>query len=258
VLYHFAPWTLFIIALFQKNIPGKIRKNDFVFYTFLVCIINILVYWLSPQVYARFLFMFLPLLYSILFYIFFEYITAKNWQYKTIRGLLAFFTFSLFVTFLILPFLNVAENRSYIYLRCFFLAAAFAALLWVIIKYKTIWLYFFILGIGFFRIGFNWYILEPRTKQFKEIELAGKHIAAITRAGELYILNNAGIGNFDGLSYHIATGRNKVLKYKTEIDNESFFIADKTQLKGKNYTPFYVFKNDNIDSLFVVKFKPAN
>jgi 4-amino-4-deoxy-L-arabinose transferase-like glycosyltransferase len=254
MLYHYAPWTLFILVIIQKNIRKLIKTNDFIVYSFLVLIINLLIYWTSPQVYARFLFMFLPLLYSVLFYVFFEFIKESSWQYKFIRFLLISFSGLLLITFLVLPFLKVVKEPSFIYLKCFSLAFVFAALLWMMIKYSALYLYAVVLVVIFFRIGFNWFIMEPRAGQFKEVEDLSEKIVQITKGEKLYLLEGAQTGNFDGMSFHIATRRNEVLKFNNGAEKESFFIADRDQLEGKKYTSYLTFINDVSDSLKLVKF----
>ncbi|NJO25025.1 MAG: hypothetical protein HC867_03360 [Bacteroidia bacterium] len=114
MLYHFAPWTIFIIAVFQKYLWKKIKGNDFIYYSFLIFLFNILVYWLSPEVYARYLFMFYPLLYSILFYLFLQWLDETTWQHKTINRIFLSSVFLLALTFALLPFLNVAKDRTLI------------------------------------------------------------------------------------------------------------------------------------------------
>ena len=254
MLYHFAPWTLFIVAIFQKNTLKLIRKNDFIFYSFLVFIINLVLYWTSPQVYARFLFMFLPLLYSILFYLFFNFLTENSWQFKLVKRVAYFSCTLLFIAFLILPFINVIKNPDFIYLKCFSLALVFGILLWVTVKFKSLYLYVFLLAVIFVRIGFNWFILEPRAKKHEEIETLCEKIVQLTEGKKLFILKDAKIGYLDGMSFHIATRRHEVLKIKEGADMESFFIADKDQLKGKKYTSLLSFTNYLSDSLLLIKF----
>ena len=68
-----------------------------------------------------------------------------------------------------------------------------------------------LLAVLFFRIGFNWYILEPRMNKYQEVKDLGDKIVDITKGKKLFILDGSYPGNFDGLSFHIATGRNEIL-----------------------------------------------
>jgi 4-amino-4-deoxy-L-arabinose transferase-like glycosyltransferase len=254
VLYHFAPWTLFSVVMLQKKIRKCIQNNDFIFYSLLVFSINLIIYWLSPDVFARFLFMFLPLLYSILFYLFFESLTENSWQHKLVRGVILFCLSLLLIVFLVLPFAGLVKDSGFVYFKSFSLSLSFAVLLWMAIKFRSIQLYTFLLAVIFVRIGFNWFVMEPRAKKFETAEKFSEKIVLISKGRNLYILKGAKVGNFDGMSFHIITRRNEVLKFNNNTDNKSFFIADNNQLKGKEYTTFLHFTNYLSDSLQLVKF----
>ncbi len=65
-LYHFAPWTIFIVFLFRKDAVKALWRDQFGRFVILVFGLNIIVYWTSPGVHPRYLFMFLPLLFVLL------------------------------------------------------------------------------------------------------------------------------------------------------------------------------------------------
>ncbi len=70
--FHFLPWTFLAVYLLRKNAWQFILRNDFIFWNALVLGINILPYWLSVQVYPRYLLMLVPALYTVLFYLHFQ------------------------------------------------------------------------------------------------------------------------------------------------------------------------------------------
>jgi len=253
ILYHFAPWTLFVIALFQRKVWKKIKENDFIHYSFLIFFFNILVYWLSPQVYARYLFMFLPLMYSILFFLFFRWLDESSWQHKTINGVFLFSVLLLALTFTVLPFLDVVKDRTLIFQKCFLLVLVFGLLAWFMIRFKSIRLYGFIIAVIVFRIGFNWYILEPRAEKFVKAEATAATIAGLSAHAPLYILGNSQVGNFDGMSFHIATRRNEILRINKEIIPGAFYITDSAQISGVGYEHLLSFTNYLSDPLMLVK-----
>ena len=119
----------------------------------------------------------------------------------------------------------------------------FAILLWIAIRYKHLQLYVFLLAVLCFRMGFNWYILEPRAKKYQEMKDLSQQIVDITKGQKLFILGESYPGNFDGMSFHIATGRNEVLKISGFTDTAHFYIAGKKQLQGKQYKTYVSFTN---------------
>jgi 4-amino-4-deoxy-L-arabinose transferase-like glycosyltransferase len=253
MLFHYAPWTLFVVALFQKKLGPALRRNDFIFYCLLVFLVNFPLYWLSPEVYPRYLFMFLPLIFSIFFYLYFEILDENSWQHKLVNIVIIVICVVLFVTFLILPFTGLTKQAVFYPVV---LAIIMAFLIWYFFRVKEIRLFVFLLALLVFRMGFNWFILTERAVKYKVAEARGEEIARITNGKGLFILQGSSIGNFDGLSFHIATRRGEVLKIRELQDTSVFYIADKKMLAGKNYTSYFSFPNFYAeDSLQLVKFR---
>jgi 4-amino-4-deoxy-L-arabinose transferase-like glycosyltransferase len=72
VIYHFLPWTILFIVLFKKGIIKKIKANHFLSYLSLIFIFNILVYWISPEIYPRYILMFMPIFFGVTAYFYLE------------------------------------------------------------------------------------------------------------------------------------------------------------------------------------------
>lgn len=255
-LYHFAPWTLFVVTFFQKNLWQKLKQNDFVYYTVLVFMVNIIIYWISPRIHARYLFMFLPLFYSICFYLYFETLNNNSWQYKAVNITLFVACFALLLTFLILPFLKLKIETNQPVLKSLVLVFLFALVVWAMFRMKQYRYYVFILAIIFFRFGFNWFVIESRGKRYTESESVTEQIVSKTKGHDLFILRNAETGNFDGKSFQIMIGRKEILKFADSIRFDAFYIIDKHQAQGKKIEKFMSFNNFYPDTLMLVKFLP--
>lgn len=67
--YHFLPWTLLAVYFFKKNSWLLIRQNRFVSWNLLVLAVTILPYWAAVEVYPRYVFMHVPLVYTALFFL---------------------------------------------------------------------------------------------------------------------------------------------------------------------------------------------
>ncbi len=252
MLYHFAPWTLFVIAFLQKNIGSKLKQNDFIFYSLLIFLVNFPVYWLSPEVYARYLFMFLPLIYSVCFYLFFETLSTSDWQHKLINAITVGAPILLLIGFITLPFTSYLNQPIFYPIA---LAIIMTFLVWFSLKFKTIRLFVFLLSLLVFRMAFNWFVLTERIPPYREAKERAYYIASITKGKPLYILKGSEIGNFDGASFHISTQRGEVLKIREMTDTSAFYISDLIQLKTRTYTNYFTFQNFYApDSLRLVKF----
>ena len=253
MIYHYAPWTLFAVTLFTPGFRKKLKENRFIFYSVLLFLVNFPVYWLSPEVYPRYLFMFLPLMFSVFFYLYFTHLGPGSWQHRFIYGFTLLLCGLLLVAVLVAPFTGYVRPSQIGYI--IFLSLLFAYLLWLTWRYRDLYLYSLLLAVLVFRVGFGWFVMPERAKKHIVYRERAEKIAEITGGKPLHILYRADIGNFDGMSFHIATLRGEVLGYKRGVDSASFYIADREQLQGKPHTVFLKFPNFYApDSLSLVKF----
>ena len=61
--YHFLPWTALLLLAVHPRARRAVREHDFAGYCLVVFLVNLPVYWLSPNVYPRYLLMLFPLLF---------------------------------------------------------------------------------------------------------------------------------------------------------------------------------------------------
>lgn len=254
MLYHYAPWTIFVIVLFTKNVWSLIKQHAFIEYSFWVFLSNFIIYWSSPEVYARYLFMFLPLIYSIFFYVYDCVKKQSTWQVKTINTIIVSVCVIVTFSFLFFPFTSITNKIDNVYLKSILLFLAFAIISYYMIKIKLYRLHLFVAAVIVSRIAFNLFVIPQRGKIPLIAENLGEKIVAITKGSELYILKNAHVGTPDALSFHISTKRNEVLKFSSKIKPEAFYIADKEQLKNMHYIEYLRFATYMSDSLELVKF----
>ncbi len=67
-IYHFLPWSLLVVCLFQRRIATLVREHPFVWFQCGMLLVNLPVYWSSVEVYPRYLLMFVPLFNAIGYY----------------------------------------------------------------------------------------------------------------------------------------------------------------------------------------------
>lgn len=60
-LYHFLPWSLLLPLVFHQKFRKMLRENSFIRFCLWMLAANLPVYWISAQVYPRYLLMFVPL-----------------------------------------------------------------------------------------------------------------------------------------------------------------------------------------------------
>ena len=69
-IYHFFPWTLLGILAFQNGIWKRVTENKYIYYLVLSFVLNFAVYWVSPEVYPRYILMLIPLIFSVWIYLY--------------------------------------------------------------------------------------------------------------------------------------------------------------------------------------------
>lgn len=101
VIYHFLPWTLLVIFTIRKGFWSILKSNSFIYFNVVAFLLNILVYWVSPEVYPRYILMLVPLLFTVFFY-FRSQAEKGTWQNKIWDGLVQLIVYILPVVFVFL------------------------------------------------------------------------------------------------------------------------------------------------------------
>jgi len=229
MFYHFLPWTIFLIACFQKNFWGILKENKFVQYMVWIFVANIPVYWFSVDVYPKYVFMFVPLVYGITFYFYFN-LNKDAWQRKVINVIMISACVIMFLASLIVLFTKTVDVLEYPFLQIAFLIVMLGICAFISFK-KQYAVYAFLGAVVLARISFNWFVLPHRGEKTLQAKNDAKKILDITKQKQLFILNNADTHNFDGFSFYLTTGRNEVLKKSSAISPGNFYIVDTNQLK---------------------------
>lgn len=86
--YHFLPWTLLLVYLFRRGSWAQLRTNDFAAFCLLAFGVHLPVYWLSPNVYPRYLLMLFPLLFGSLLWLHRLHAADRSLTYRVLRPFL--------------------------------------------------------------------------------------------------------------------------------------------------------------------------
>lgn len=162
---HFMPWTLLIIYVFSKR--GRFSGSQtFIQSCFWVFLLNILVYWTSPQSYARYVLMLVPLAYLILVFYY-----EKN--YNAAIGRVLYYAFLVImavclIATLTLPFLSLTNIREMVWFKALFLFLAIGAIVYFYLKQPRNMLILTAIFILVLRIAFDWFVLTHRIERMGE------------------------------------------------------------------------------------------
>jgi len=161
-VYNFLPWSLMIIYFFRKGAFDWIKQNEFIKYCLLIFAVNIPLYWASPGIYPRYLFMHAPLIFGAYVYLHYQHRAANSWQYRVINGFLFVVVVIALLGSLVPLFLPQTAATAYLYLKCAALFSLTAFLAWHFYKNIDNRLVFVIPILLIARVGFNWFVTPDR------------------------------------------------------------------------------------------------
>ena len=128
--YHFLPWTLFLVYLLQPGSWARLKQNDFAAFMLVAFLVNIPVYWLSPNVYPRYLLMLFPLLFGSLLFLHEGHATKKSLPYRGLRYVLLGLMTLCSVVIPLAPLFPETAIVNYAWLKSILLGAAAGAITW--------------------------------------------------------------------------------------------------------------------------------
>jgi 4-amino-4-deoxy-L-arabinose transferase-like glycosyltransferase len=102
-LYHFLPWSLLVLSFLHPKARTWICQHPFIRFNFWMLLANIIVYWISVEVYPRYLLMFVPLFNIIAFYIVQQVLNENSFMGKVIKGVFAGLAALILLVILLMP-----------------------------------------------------------------------------------------------------------------------------------------------------------
>lgn len=233
-VYHFAPWSLLLVLLLKKGNRKKIGEHQASRIFLLLVLANIPVYWLSPAIFPRYLFMFLPLLFGILFHVLEE--NKGDWMYRMISLGLGILSVCLILLMLASPWLADRSLYGKFWISYGIILVLILALLLMLKKGYSNIPAVTIAVLLVSRITFNLYVLpdrlanESHQKQKNGAILAGQ----ISDSRPLLIVPGTRIHHAS--SFYIMRERKETLLFSEgEFQPEVLYIIEKE--KREEYPP---------------------
>ncbi len=160
--YHFLPWTLWLVYLLRPGGWKGLRTNDFTAFCLVAFLVNIPVYWLSPNVYPRYLLMLFPLLFAGLLWLHRDHAARRTPTYRYLRyGILGAMT----VSAVLIPFIPLVPQTSLVaspWVKSLLLGGLAGAVVYVGWRDERNFLIIFCCFLLVLRIVFDLFILPPR------------------------------------------------------------------------------------------------
>lgn len=220
------PFSLLAIFLWRKDVPGLLRRNDWVAFSALVFAANFPVYWLSPGAKQRYLYMLFPLLLIVF---------TWAWRHRAelkpvVNAIFRVLTGALLLVFAAgapaLAFVPDLSFLPYEYLLAGVAGLALFSLCYLYWKRKGMELALLIVAMAVARIAFDLTVLPQRAHQSGALEdkALAVEIQRIAQDQPLYIYR------FDRIShttvYYLNRLRGECLKRSYREEPGAYYLAE--------------------------------
>ncbi len=243
MFYHFLPWSIMTILLFIKGIRKHLTSDPFITFAGFTFLINIGVYWTSPQVYPRYLFMLAPLFFVIGVYL---YNRADGlWPRKTVDIFLKVLGISVLLGSVVLFFHDDTSAIKGLWWKWSLAAVGMGTALALMQLLPERLLHWFCIYLLAARLGFGMIVLPARS-----VHGQGTHTKAdAQRIGSVYRDAPLAIYRSDTMryeaSFYITRERGKIVPVVEEEPDSGYLLVN-----PMNY-PTLITRNQVVDSVRV-------
>ncbi|MCF8234207.1 MAG: glycosyltransferase family 39 protein [Bacteroidales bacterium] len=213
MLYHYAPWTIFIIYFFSRKFWKLVFGTPFLKFNFMIFFFNLLVYWTSPDVYPKYYMMLMPLFFTTP-----VYISVKHYREFRIHNKIIEIFFIVFGLMVLLAVLGISIFNTAFYipdriLKTLILTVATLFFLWLYIKLKKHRLIIAVLLVLAGKFTFNWMNWVTRYPEIDAYKNAAVEVGKLTKGEPLhyYELGQDKLLQYS-TSYYITAEREKIIQ----------------------------------------------
>ena len=245
-IYHFLPWSVMVILFLRKGSLKLIRENKFLWYLLVVFLFNIIPYWTSPEAYARYILMLVPLFMTILFALYFECREKGSRIYLVVDYILGGFigVISLAgIVFMLHPAINGLPHIAWVSVLLFLALGLISYFYWKQDLNRLFWLAIALLVI---RIAFDYSIIPSWEKSHPGVatKKLATELGAETAGRPLYVYWNPEFKpdpyyhyrfNDEIFTYYLSTARNKIITLSMDKIPGTLFLAREDHLDTADY-----------------------
>lgn len=256
-IYHFLPWTVFVLSLFSRTRIRMALQNRFTRFLAVMFLSNIFIYWVSPAIYARYLFMFVPLLSGITFFAWSSADKSLWTERYILNPLLYLMVPAIFILIAISPFLGDPAIYDYFWLKYFTLVLLGGIPVFFLLRYRLSPVIPLLAALLVMRIAFNLFVLPDRLKEGRdEYRKRGAMVAGeLSRGSEVFLLGDTRIKHISTFYFMTSSGM-PLKRWKQEPVPGKLYIIERE--KGFLYPPhrtLFVFETEVYDiKLALVEF----
>lgn len=256
-LYHFVPWTIWIIYFLRKDIRQILFNNSFIRINLYLFIFNILIFWFSPDTFARYLFVHVPMLFTILVYLHqihkeenTPHFRIQDIVFLSMGGLLVLVPF-------FYPILDITKDVPHAILKAAVLVVLSAVFFILMIRLREQRFFIVVILLLIGRIGFDWFIFPSREKTNLLSQCRDEAIAVgkATTGQDLHLVKGTPLSTH--AIYYISRERKDQLIWTDDIsDPDAYYVIQESTFNGPEYEKYFEFRvRSKMTPINVVKFK---
>ena len=228
--YHFLPWTVLLFLLLRRSARERLQEGAFVRFCRYAFFLNLIIYWLSPNFYPRYILMLLPLGFLQLVHMIPDEIGEKDYVYWIVRVVLGLFILVLAAAGLAPIFVEDTQFISGLYLKS---GISFLLLMGLFVLYwkQPNWQYFILVAsFLLFRVGFDLLALPPRAVDSSAQRLRDSTIEFAQRwqDRELFVFLETHMEPAN--SYYLQKEQDRIVaRKKQDFNTEEYYIFNPLQ-----------------------------
>lgn len=224
MVYHFLPWSALSVTLFHPKARKLIIENRPVAFMSLTFLVNIWIYWSSPEVYPRYLLMFIPLYFGTSLYLYDRLEGSEVWKLANIL-LLLLAAVVLAGSIVVLFNENTRQIPGLIW-KWILSAVPMTVAVAAMVRFPKFIIHGFIVFLIAARLGFSLIVLPSRAEFSQGVPTRNdaSRIAELTRDHDLYIYNHDTLRYEAG--FYLTVGRDKVLSTTDQLRDNAYMIMN--------------------------------
>ncbi|HSK12756.1 MAG TPA: hypothetical protein VK907_06040, partial [Phnomibacter sp.] len=256
--YHYAPWTLFLLLLIRPKWLQVLRTDPFIWFNALLFFACFFIYWLSPYIIARYMFMLLPLCFTVAAYYIIEIARPNELTFQAITRTLMVVLLLAGLGCLSLPFLSFTNHLPGVVWKAALTSFLLLACVYLAFRYPAFRISFIILGIVCSRFGFNWFVVEQRGRFSVEQRMEAEKVMEIAGKRPIYFQRGAEMGNPDGLSFNIALKQKRIVPFADSLVADAVYVTDSATMIKHPHRVLYHWASEFQPNHYLVEYFPTD
>ena len=224
MVYHFLPWSLLCLLLFRKDILGEIKKQPLVVFSALIFAANIWIYWISPEVYPRYLFALAPFYFIVGGYLYES--SEDNWRRKWVNRLFLAIAITVCLGSAMVFFIEQTKDMNGLTWRWGIAAMGMIVAIVMMMSGQRLRLFWFCVFLLSTRMGFDLIVLPTRGMQGSGVATRDDAIRIAQRTMD----HDLAIYQSDSMryeaSFYLSRERKRVVPIVEKLPTEGYLMIN--------------------------------